>query len=679
MFRRIRVAFVALAGSLAAVAAAGTAPKGGLPSGCSPDAVSAAYWSVWNAAEQRRIDEDIERNRKATGEFRLPVAPGTTVEVEQISHEFRFGDHIFNFDQLESDEANAVYKASYGHGGLFNQATVPFYWSAYEPVPGRRRAFGDYEDTASFWSSLGRDAAARHRFWRRPSPGPVIDFLKSKEVRVHGHVLVWGSAKPLWIYDWYCPEEERLVFDGMGIPRHADCLASGTEDGFVSAWKKAWLGAYGAMDEKSLAERTPSFTKAMRSLFRRRVADVASDYGAVVDSWDVVNESSIDTARYGRSDTGLPVWFSVYGLMPGDYPLHALRDAGEFLPQRAKLCINDFNVCEDYLAQVEGLLGLGARIDVVGCQMHLFNTNDCRRLAEGATDVKWVGTPSAIQEKLDLMAKAGRPIHISEITICAPGDDLRSRQIQAILARNMYRKWFSHPSVRGITWWNTVDGGGVRGEPEVSGLFTRDMKRKPAYEALDELINREWRTRLTAVTDGEGGALASSVSFRGFRGKYRISWHCRVCGSSHSRDVVLTGDSAKACAAPLAATECDIGERVVSFEVDGKPVRLSDGVRLLNLAKIYPESVVLGVEGERWSEVRFAFESEARGTVSLAYCNDWFGELFLNSRPVARSLHGPYPNWTTIRLDVREGRNEVLFRTRCGSAGNWLCGFRLIR
>ena len=118
---------------------------------------------------------------------------------------------------------------------------------------------------------------------------------------------------------------------------------------------------------------------------------------------------------------------------------------------------------------------------------------------------------------------------------------------------------------------------------------------------------------------------------------------------------------------------------MVSFEVDGKPVRLSDGERLLDLAKVYPGSAVLGVEGERWSEVRFAFESEARGTISLAYCNDWFGELFLNSQPVARSLHGPYPNWTAIRLDVREGRNEVLFRTRCGSAGNWLCGFRLIR
>lgn len=43
----------------------------------------------------------------------------------------------------------------------------------------------------------------------------------------------------------------------------------------------------------------------------------------------------------------------------------------------------------------------------------------------------------------------------------------------------------------GVTWWNTVDGGGVKGEPLVSGLFTRDMQKKPAYHALDQLINRE--------------------------------------------------------------------------------------------------------------------------------------------------------------------------------------------
>ena len=98
------------------------------------------YWEIWNADEQARIDADIEANRKADGAFFLGVPDGTRVEVEQTGHDFRFGAHIFNFNQLGNKEYNDAYKASYGEGGLFNQATVAFYWKEYEPVPGRLRA-----------------------------------------------------------------------------------------------------------------------------------------------------------------------------------------------------------------------------------------------------------------------------------------------------------------------------------------------------------------------------------------------------------------------------------------------------------------------------------------------------------------------------------------------------------
>ena len=53
----------------------------------------------------------------------------------------------------------------------------------------------------------------------------------------------------------------------------------------------------------------------------------------------------------------------------------------------------------------------------------------------------------------------------------------------------------------------------------VSGLFTRDLVKKPSYRALDDLINNEWKTRTTAKAEG------GRVSFRGFRGgAYRLSW-----------------------------------------------------------------------------------------------------------------------------------------------------------
>ncbi len=48
----------------------------------------------------------------------------------------------------------------------------------------------------------------------------------------------------------------------------------------------------------------------------------------------------------------------------------------------------------------------------------------------------------AYLEELDTLK---RPIHLSEITIPAPGEDARANAIQAVIARNMYRLWFSWP------------------------------------------------------------------------------------------------------------------------------------------------------------------------------------------------------------------------------------------
>ena len=483
--------------------------------------MSDEYWAIWNDGVQAKIDADIEKNRKADASFEVSAPDGAEVSVDQLSHEFRFGAHIFNFNQLGKKEYNDAYKASYGDGGLFNQATVAFYWKEYEPVPGRLRAGGDYEDTERFWNSISRAEAMDHPFWRRPAPGPVIDFLKSKEVRIHGHILIWGSAKPDWVYDWYCPEDEKRAYDALGIPRRSakGIPPSGNwSGGYNIFWRRKWQEAYKFADELQLAEMAPTFAKNMRKLFRKRIFDVAGAFGEVVDSWDVVNESSQDWIKYRKSRTRLPVWKSNYGLMPGDYPLDALLDAKEAFPPAANLAINDYNISEDFLSQVKDLDANGVKIDIVGCQMHIFNTNNSMRLSRGATDVNWVGTPETIRARLDMMARTGRPLHVSEVTIAAPGEDARSKQIQAILTRNIYRAWFSHPKTMGITWWNTVDGGAVKGEPLVSGLFSPDMKRKPVYDALDDLINREWKTKTTARASG------GKVAFRGFRGRYRLSW-----------------------------------------------------------------------------------------------------------------------------------------------------------
>ena len=147
--------------------------------------------------------------------------------------------------------------------------------------------------------------------------------------------------------------------------------------------------------------------------------------------------------------------------------------------------------------------------------MHIFNPEESRKIANGAD----ILTPEKINDRLDLMSDAGKPLHVSEVTISAPDNTDEGKAIQAEITKNLYRLWFSHPSVMGITWWNVVDGGAAPGEPSISGLFDKDLNPKPVYEILDNLINHEWKTHLKVKADKNG-----QIKFRGFKGNYRITW-----------------------------------------------------------------------------------------------------------------------------------------------------------
>ena len=105
----------------------------------------------------------------------------------------------------------------------------------------------------------------------------------------------------------------------------------------------------------------------------------------------------------------------------------------------------------------------------MGAQMHLFDPQSCLDIAAGTTDAQ---SPQAVYETFARLGKAGLPIHLSEITITAPNNDERGQAIQAVIARNLYRLWFSLKPMMGITWWNVVDDCGAPGEPSVSGLFS---------------------------------------------------------------------------------------------------------------------------------------------------------------------------------------------------------------
>jgi len=460
--------------------------------------LSKAYYERWNADEQARIDEDIERYRKADANVATNAPAGAEVTVEQTSHAFRFGAHLFNFNQLGSHEANERHKAcwngTFADGALFNSGTIAFYWRPFEPVEGKMRFEEGPEDTEAWWNSCTNPKG--QRFWRRPPSEPCVRFCEEKGVWRHGHPIVWSN--PQWHYpDWLMaklPKEilaEMLTDDRSGV----SILAQPMEE---------------------ILRRLPAdFPGQVETALRRRIDALAARYGERMCSWDVCNESA-DCFSRGELVPGSILCRDRKTWMPGDYCHWAFREAMRAMPSRAVLSINDYRLDKAYAEQTRDQLARGDKIDLQGMQMHLFNPDDVNRIAEGAE----LRSPAQVRAQIAAAhARPGFPIHLSEITVSSPGGDERGEIIQAEVSRNLYRLWFSLPDMVAVTWWNIVDDCGAPREPSVSGLFHRDMTPKKSYFALDELINREWRTRTTVRAGADG-----SVSFRGFKGGYRLSW-----------------------------------------------------------------------------------------------------------------------------------------------------------
>ena len=498
-------------------------------------AMSDAYWKVWNDDVQAKIDAGIEKYRKADASVEVAAPDGAEVKVEQITHAFFFGAHIFNFDQLGKKEWNDRYKALYDQeNGLFNSATVAFYWRTLEQYPNAPRFAAGYEDSEEYWCreyAVDPDGCKAKPHWRRPAVDPVISFLKTRRVRIHGHPLVWGNNAwhtPTWLWDDFCPESEKRALEaatGVKMPvrdvTRPICVKDMKNDPKERRWAQAWAEIYAKLSEEEIAALVPTFVKAQRDFYERRVREIGERYGTRVDSWDVVNESASDWARGKGAKNDLPVTKSHYGLMPANYAYEALVLARKYMRPGAWLNVNEYNM-DAFPGQIADLERNGATFDVVGSQMHLFNPAESRKLAAGefTAETRQKVSPEGIAATMAKVAKAsgGRPIHLSEITITAPDNSPKGQMVQAIIMRNCYRAWFAVEKMNGITWWNVVDNCGAPGEPSISGIFTRDMQPKAAYFAMDDLINREWKTKTSVVAkDGK-------IAFRGFRGRYRLTW-----------------------------------------------------------------------------------------------------------------------------------------------------------
>ncbi len=251
----------------------------------------------------------------------------------------------------------------------------------------------------------------------------------------------------------------------------------------------------------------PKDADELRALYRKRFREIASRFSDKIGIFDVVNESQVCPKKYPlySDDRAYVGW--------------AFKEAAPLFPKTTTLMINEvteFNFMpfetNPYAAQIKSLLAQGAKVRGIGLQYHYFRRNKLDAfLADPKCD------PSKLLDVYEQFSAFNLPMFITEITIPSAGND--GDALQEEVVRDHYRLWFAAPKMAGITWWNLGDGTAVKGENEAKGgLIDGDFKPKPAYRALDRLINKDWKTQAQVQTDAQGRA-----QFRGFYGTYHYT------------------------------------------------------------------------------------------------------------------------------------------------------------
>ena len=181
----------------------------------------------------------------------------------------------------------------------------------------------------------------------------------------------------------------------------------------------------------------------------------------------------------------------------------------------AKLFLNDYDILTgnrlaDYMAQIRKLLKQGVPIAGIGVQGHLHaETFDRTQLKNALDSLAIFKLPVRITE-FNLPGQRSK-YYRDKITVITPQEE--EQKAKDIV--DYYRICFSHPAVEGILMWGFWEGANWI---PVSSLYKRDWTPTPAAEAYQNLIFKEWWTRVSG-TAGKDGAFSTPAFF----GKYRVT------------------------------------------------------------------------------------------------------------------------------------------------------------
>jgi GH35 family endo-1,4-beta-xylanase len=243
---------------------------------------------------------------------------------------------------------------------------------------------------------------------------------------------------------------------------------------------------------------------------------------------DVFNELT----RWERFTNAFTRFLEARGKVPA--VAHYLKETRRLNPH-LQTVVNDYDTTPDYAALLRQLIEAGAPIDLIGQQSHMHGGN-------------WpLGQLWTVLERLSGL---DRPVLFTELSVLSgPRREIdwrNERRLegwdtepgleaqQAEYLEQFYRLAYSHSNCVGIILWNYSDRRAWLGAPV--GVLRKDGTPKPAFERLDHLVNRAWRTGGAFTTDAAGRVLVPDA----FEGFYRVSAGGQRRSGEHRKAAPLT-------------------------------------------------------------------------------------------------------------------------------------------
>jgi len=266
----------------------------------------------------------------------------------------------------------------------------------------------------------------------------------------------WGSVEPIrGVYNWTNLDKIYNFAVNRGLLFKEHTLVWGQQE-------PSWIKSLDTAQQRQAVE---NWIKAIGERYPKM---------ALVD---VVNEPfhaqpSYKEALGGNGSTG---W---------DWVIRAFEFARKYCPPTAQLLLNEYNVLHDnltttnYIKLIE-LLKNRNLIDGIGIQGHYFEF----RSETDATTNKYVYNINTIKSNLERLAATGLPIYITEFDIDEFNDQAQLEQYKIY-----FPIFWSHPQVKGITFWGYIQGDVWSAHPYTYLILSNNNER-PAMQWLKQYVN----------------------------------------------------------------------------------------------------------------------------------------------------------------------------------------------